>query len=154
MFAGNVQGRAEIKRVQGILAGAPKELQANVRKRMRGALNPLKQEIPAAALARLPHSGGYAALLSKATKVEIRITTARSVKADVKVSASGKREGRDVPAVNRGVLRHPVFGDRSRWVRQAVKPQFVDDPVAKAADRVAEAVRDSRDDLAEHILKG
>lgn len=153
MLTGNIQGRAELRRVQGLLSGAPKELRADVGKRMRGALSPLKREIPAAA-SRLPHAGGYAAVLAKATKVEIRITSAGSVKGSIKVSAAGKKEGRDVPAVNRGILRHPVFGDRSHWVRQAVKPRFVDDPVEKAADRVAEAVRDARDDIADHILRG
>lgn len=123
---------------------------------MHGALDPLKVEIPAQAFARMPKRGGYAALLEASTRVDIRIMTTSLVKATVKVSAMGKREERDVAARNKGSLRHPTFGNKSRkgWKTQRVTPGFVDDPLDDAKRRVAKAAKEARDATATNILKG
>lgn len=155
MIEGRIDGRAELRRVQGILAGSDAELTAAVRKGLPGALDPLKVEIPEAARARMPTSGGYAALLAAATRVLVRIATGEA-SATVKVTAMGKRESRDIRARNRGSLRHPTYGNKSSrgWQNQRVRPGMVDDPLKKAERRTVRMVKKARDLVAEHILKG
>ena len=37
----------------------------------------------------------------------------------------------DVASLNRGRLRHPLFGNRKHWYDQAVKPGFWDDAMKR-----------------------
>lgn len=154
VITGGVGGRAELRHVEALLRNAPKELKADLRKRLRMALEPLKKDVPAEALALMPHRGGYAPLLAKATKVEIRIYTTSDPKATVRVSASGKGEERDVKALNAGTLRHPLFGHRAWWYEQRVRPGFVDVPIKQAQGRVQDAAESAVDDIADHIERG
>jgi hypothetical protein len=152
MLAAGLHGREEIRRVEALLLDVPRELQAALRKRVRPALEPLKKDIPAEAVRRMP--AGYGPLLSRATEVYIRVGTGASFSATVKVLATGKREQRDVRSLNAGRLSHPLFGNRRRWYRQRVKPGFVNIPVQRTQKRVVDAAEAARDDVADHILEG
>ncbi len=153
-IAGSIHGREEIRRVEALLLEAPAELNAAIKRRARPALEPLKKDIPTTAAAFMPKRGGYSALLSRATKVYIRVSSGAAFKATVKVQATGKREQRDVRALNLGTLRHPLFGRRGHWYRQRVRPGFVDIPIERAHERVVDAAIAARDEVADHILEG
>lgn len=96
---------------------------------MKRAVKPLGPEIVAEVPKAMP--SGYAPLLSKSMRFRLSSRTKRqSTTLTYKVFGDGKKERRDVPVLNRGRLRHPVFGKRRKaWVDQKVRSGFVDRPV-------------------------
>ncbi|MGN9802068.1 hypothetical protein [Micromonospora sp. L32] len=120
---------------------------------LRLAAAPLKPAV----LAEVPRTmpSGYAPVLSRSLQFRTTVRAFKHVaRATWRVYGDGRRERRDVPALNRGVLKHPTFGRRNQWVAQSVRRGFVDRP----ADRLAPAVRREMnvviDKVAEKILKG
>lgn len=152
MITTDIGGQAELRRVQGLLAGSGEELKAELLKQTRAAVKPIKREIPAEALTRMP--SGYGPILAKSTKVTTRVTGGDTIKGVVKVKAQGKREQRDIKSLDTGMLRHPLFGDRGHWYRQTVKPGFVADPVKWTKKRVIKGAEDAADKVANTIAKG
>jgi len=86
----------------------------------------------------------YAGILAPDLRVSVRkrstgenpgVTIAASAP-----TAGGRpsRRGRNIPRLNRGVLAHPLFGDRERWFYQAdgVTAGFFDRPVEEARPAV------------------
>ena len=140
-----ITGGAELRYVAGRLRkAAARDLSRELRAAQRSAVRPLQGEIRASAAAMLPKRGGYAAIMARgirvSTSVGLRAGTLRA-----RVYAVGKKEHRDVLAVNAGRLRHPVFG-RTRfsrgkpvanpWKVTSVPRGFVDRPVDRLADRI------------------
>jgi len=84
-------------------------------------------------------------------KVEVRLVQSRRI--TVVVYATGKRERRDIRAMNRGVLRHPVYGRMRRlkdgtlqanpWVVQAIRPGLVDEPARAAMPKAVEKIENA-----------
>lgn len=127
-----------------------KGLGKQMAKGLQDASKPLRPAITASAQQMMPHSGGYASTLSRSLKyrqnTQTTKTTARVV---LRVHADGRRERRDVPSLNRGRLRKPLYGNRRHWFDQRVRPGFVDEPfdrlrpqIAKAMDAVVDYVAD------------
>lgn len=86
---------------------------------------------------------------SMEAKVEVRLVQSNRI--TIVFWARGKATRRDIVALNRGVLKHPVFGRRNRftgrpnpWVKQVIKPGLVDEPakaaMPKAVKKLDEAV--------------
>jgi hypothetical protein len=70
--------------------------------------------------------GGYAPTLAKDLKVRTQVQFAGNpgVSAFVSAPTGGSKGGRAVTALERGDLRHPLFGNKSHWYRnkRGVKP--------------------------------
>lgn len=132
------------------------------------AARPLEPAVRAAAQSRMP--SGYASTLSKSLKFR---TTIRSFKYVARVTwrvhGDGQSERRDVPALNRGILRHPVYGRTRRlkhharhkatslanpWVAQRVRPGFVDDPLRELGQNVAKEMDKVVDQVAAKLTRG
>lgn len=142
MLSLGVTGAVELRYVAGVLRKAGlKDLERERRKAQRDAVKPLQREIRAEAAATLP--GGYAPLMARAVRVTVQFGRPGSDVLTGRVYARGRKELRDVRAVNNGVLRHPVFGNRSRWVPQPVRPGFVTRAVDRTWDRVYRASDDA-----------
>jgi hypothetical protein len=115
-----------------------KELRRELTQGFRGVLRPLIPEVRAAykAAPSMGHdsmargSRGRAdlrGLLAKATRVEVKLT-GRAAGARIRV------DGRRLPDRMKGLARawegegrpwrHPVYGDRTTWVRQRSRPRF------------------------------
>ena len=113
---------------------------------------------------------GYAPVLSKSLR--FRTSAAErggSASVTIRVYGDGKKEKRDVVRLNRGELRHPVFG-RSRplknharhratamanpWVSQKVRPGFVDRPVDRLVPEVRREMQQVVDWVADQITRG
>lgn len=156
MLGGKVTGRAELRRIQADVAKVPASLKARVVDGIRGALTPLKVEIPKAAGVRMPHRGGYASVLSRATKVTVRVLSKDTVTGTASVTAPGKSKQRDIESINKGILRHPTFGRRGKgdWHAQRVRPKFIDDPFDDAVDRAAKAMEEAINDTADDLERG
>lgn len=65
---------------------------------------------------------GYTPLFAHDVKVKTSTRFVINPGVTATVSApTGGTKGRDVPALERGVLAHPLFGNKHRWYRQRVK---------------------------------
>jgi hypothetical protein len=63
----------------------------------------------------------------------------------LRVAAKGRKELRDAAAVDRGRLRHPLFGNRKLWYTTKVKPGFASGALEETQDQIADAVGDAID---------
>jgi hypothetical protein len=152
---GSVAGRAQLREVITKLeVSAPAELEKRILTGTREAVKEVKPKIVAAALAKLPKRKGYAALVARSIKVSSRVTGGKTVVAVIRATASGKRENRDLPALNRGILRHPFMGNRRRWYTQRVKPGVVDDPIDETRDQIIEVAQDAANAYRDSIVRG
>lgn len=143
-----VRGGAELRYVAGRLRkAAARDLTRELRQGQRDAVKPLQKEIKASAALTLPKHGGYAAIMSRTVKVATRVGI-RAGTVTARIYARGKTELRDVVAVNAGILRHPVYGHRTRWSTTQVPPRFVDEPV----DRLFNRVVDESDQAVRRVL--
>lgn len=129
-----------------------KGLGKQMSKALTDASRELRPAIKASAAQLMPHSGGYATVLSRSLRfrqtVHVTRTTGRVV---FKVHADGRRERRDVPSLNRGRLRKPLYGNRNRWYDQRVRPGFVDRPVDRLAPDIARKMNAVVDYVADQI---
>lgn len=115
---------------------ASAELPKEMRKGIAKIGTPARRAIRKSARTRMPKRGGYAATLGKSIRVTVRTDT-RIGQAGVTIRtyAVGKKERRDLPSLNEGRLRHPVYGHRKRrWVTQRVPPKFWDDAIDEVSD--------------------
>lgn len=159
-----ITGSAELRYVAGKLRKAAAiDLRKELAKAQRKTFEPLEREIKAQAIVSLPHTGGYAGVMARAVKVGIRQNIARRELVAV-VSARSVKQLRDVRAINRGELRHPVFGrwrplkqagarQRNPWVLQKVPPGFVTRPADRLGDRLARESLDALHRVAVEIAR-
>lgn len=120
------------------------------------AAKPLKPAIQASALRVLPKAGGYAELMAQSVRVRTAVRE-RSGFATVTITVygDGKAEKRDVPRINKGTLRHPVYGRRRKaWVDQKVRRGFVDRPVDGLSPDIAREMRAIVDWVGDQIKRG
>lgn len=154
MLHSRVKGKTEIRHVQGLIRIAPAQIQAQIARSVRPIMRRIEPEVKTEA-GTLPRRGGYAPLMARAVRVRTQVRqSGHRIIARADVSARGKREERDVRAVNAGILRHPVFGRRKVWRVTNVLPGFVNRPIDRARDRIVDAVKEARDDAAERIVRG
>lgn len=110
-----------------------KDLRRELFRGIQRAAKPLKAAARQAALDELPAAGGLAERVA-GSKFSVRTRAGRDP--SVRVVGAGDL---DLRSLNRGRLRHPVYGHRSRWVDQAVPPGWFDNAMERTADG---AVRD------------
>lgn len=119
------------------------------------ASRPLAPDIRAEAVKVMP--SGYEAVLSRSLRFRTAVRETRhTARVTYRVYGDGRSERRDVPTLNKGILRHPVYGRTRRlrhharhratsmanpWVAQSIRPGFVDRPV----DRLAPTIRREMD---------
>jgi len=155
-LSGSVKGRAELRAVITRLAvEAPAQLEKDLLTGTRKAVSSavVKRDVQASAVVKLPKRKGYAALVAKSVKVDSRVTGGKMIRANIKVLASGKKENRDLPSLNRGILRAPLFGNRRHWHVQRVAKGLVDEPIDLARDRVVDNAQKAADAYADSIVR-
>jgi hypothetical protein len=107
-------------------------LRRELHKQMRRGARPLIPLARAEARRVLPRAGGLAEQVAKAPmRVQVR-TGAQT--AGVRVVVGKDRSGARM--ANRGLIRHPVFGNRDRWVDQRVPPDWFDGAMRRNAPTV------------------
>jgi hypothetical protein len=133
-------------------AAALKAAEDDVRDAVSGVVRALPDELrrtfPDVARAMLPRRGGLADIVARADLAVVEDTTGDRV--GVTVTASHGRVS--LGPINAGDLRHPVHGNRSRWVRQRVRPGVWDRACETAAEgsdgELLEQLRDVARDTA------
>jgi hypothetical protein len=156
MISGKVTGQAELRHVQAQLVVAMPNIIKKAIPGVRAEMRKVQPEVKAEAAGTLPKRGGYAVVMSRSVKAKTAVkATAARIVASADVSARGKGEDRDVSAVDKGRLRHPVFGHRRHpWKVTAVPPGFVTRVVDRREEGITDVVRKARDEVANEIVRG
>jgi hypothetical protein len=113
--------------------GMRRELIAGIRKATGEVPDAIRRGLPA----RLPNR--YAAVLDADLKITISVRTG-ATDPGVTILAMASQHKRKLSNTERGVLAHPLFGDREHWFRQPVTPGWFTGPAQDAAPRVREEI--------------
>ena len=145
-------GARQLRMLARDLDRAGKELRRELPKALRDAARPMTEAIVKEALETLPKRGGFAEYIAKAS---ITVSTRTGVSsASVRLVGRKRKAGSepqvDLPAVNRGRLRHPTYG-HSPWVTQMVPPGFWDRGVARSAAEVDKRMQEALDRMRRRI---
>lgn len=127
---------------------AGKGLRKELFRGINRATKPLKAEAKAAAARELPQAGGLAQVVARSRFTTRTRTGARS--AGVSIVAKGTA----VRTTNRGMVRHPVFGNKKVWVTQDVEPGWFTDTMQRAAPLVQRQLLAAMHDVANRIARG
>lgn len=136
MFDVRVHGANELARVGRLVKEAgDKDLKREFFRALNSSVKPLtasvKEETPRYMPAR------YAALLQRDLKVRTRRRTSQRNPALYLVGQAKRGNvSRDIRSLERGRLRHPLFGDRSHWYDQTVNAGWWTGPLNAGADVV------------------
>lgn len=119
---------------------------------MNRATKPLVKAAKESALTELPRGGG----LNEWVAGGRFSTSLRMSGRNPGVSIRAARKGHDYRAIDRGRLRHPVFGNRQVWVTQLIKPGFFTERMKKEAKsmQVRREIITVVDDVARKALRG
>ena len=134
-----------IKAVRGDWAKMAKELEKQGRRDLRKTLRkvltdatkPARREMRDATRAALPKKGGLSKWAGKMPALTIH-ESGPSVGATIKLG----RKGHDFKALNRGRVRHPLFGNRDHWYVEGIESGWWDE----ARKRIEPQVRQSVDE--------
>lgn len=145
-----VEGADQFLRLSKALKHAGRtELRKELNAGLRRAAKPLVRKTRTEALRRLPSRGGLARQVAREPqRVQVR-TGARTAGVRLVV---GKRDG-GAQAANRGVIRHPVFGNRDVWVNQRVPAGWFDDTVKQNVPAVRRELEQALHDVAERVVR-
>lgn len=163
MISVDVRGAVKLRdTARALRAAARDDLRKQMLRNLRGAVAPLARAVRDNIPGSVP--SGYAPVLTRATRVTTKTKTAGWPAVTITAVAKGRRDERDLRAVNAARLRHPVFGRSRRgsrkgerianpWVVQAVRGGFFDRAVDEHADAVRDAIGDALDQVAEQIAR-
>lgn len=148
-----VTGAAQLRQLEVRLLKAGPELDRNVAEELKKTAPVVAGEIRKQAITHMPARHGYGRTLAKALDFHAQIFVGRGM--TMTVWANGRPRRRDLPTLNRGILRHPLFGNRSHWYSQTrgVKRGFVTDGVRRSEGRIVRAVRRGAVDTVQTIVR-
>lgn len=125
------------------------ELRRELFKGLNRATKPLKADVKQSAIQLLPSRGGLNTIVANA-----KLTTSnRASGKNPGVRLTAKSQGHNLPPIDRGMVRHPVFGRRSVWVLQPVTPGFFTKPLNAGVGKVRLELLDVLDDIARKVTR-
>lgn len=113
---------------KNLKAAGDKELQKELSKGISQAMRPVMSEVRSSALRTLPSRGGLAARVAKSSMRTVRRAGPRS--AGIRLQA---KSSYGLGWLDRGINRHPVYGNRKAWVTQQVTPGWWTKPTEAIA---------------------
>jgi hypothetical protein len=119
-----------------------KELLRGIREGTKGT----KAKIKANAMSELPGRGGLARRVA-GSKFATKTRTTSKV-TSIRITAANAYE---VKKMNAGMLRHPVYGNRKKWVSQTIKAGWFTDPIEADAPAIRAALGKVMADIAAKI---
>lgn len=141
----------EWRRMSALLKAADKKLARETRKAFKTVGQPIADTVAAEGAGKMPHKGGLSAYLAANATPRVNLPAAFGGVSTMSIVLQDKRGGVKLKAMDRGMLRHPLFGLRSTWRLQPVKANAWSDSFmkqkAKAVDAVEKAVRDTINQL-------
>lgn len=127
-----------------------KDLTRELLRGINRSLKPAKAAVKAAALRDLPQGGGLNRFVAS-SRIGSRTRTRGRNPA---VFLTGKKSGHDLRAIDRGRVRHPVFGNRDAWVTQQVEPGWWSRTLSEQAPAIRREVIRAMDEVAEKVAHG
>ncbi|HJR90329.1 MAG TPA: hypothetical protein VJ782_09260 [Aeromicrobium sp.] len=141
----------DLQRISRALKEAgDKGLQKRVSAAMRQEAKPLGERVLRAGAGKMPRRGGLSSRISSRGKVLISNSLGgKSASVTLRLKTS---DGYDLRGLDRGQLRHPVYGHRKTWVRQSVPANAFTEAFEAEAPRfrqsILKAAQDTLNDVA------
>jgi hypothetical protein len=117
-------------------------------RRIRQSAQPAIPAIRQSAHDVLGDKGGLADQIA-GSKIGVRTRLSGSV--GVRIQGNGVHNLR---RMNEGQLRHPLFGNRSHWYEQAIRPGWFAAPIELRKPRIHNGIEQAMADTARRITKG
>lgn len=135
-----VQGGEQLERLAHALKMAGSlDLQRELSKAISAEMKPLQEQVKTHARAILPRRGGLNRRVAASQFKTVKL------RGGVRLQA---RSSYSLQLLDRGTVRHPVFGNRSRWVTERVRPGWWSDPVKTAAPDAQRKIQAAMDRVA------
>lgn len=155
-MAGNGPYKLRVLSAQLRAAGSEGQgLRRELYRAVNAAAKPLAKEIKDAGHLRSYMPNRYADVLAADMTVSATKSTGRNP--GVAIKAKGRAKKRKLKQLDaEGVLVHPVYGDRDKWVRQTtrVRPGFFSDPCKEAAPDIRDQVLAAMREIGKRITSG
>jgi hypothetical protein len=113
-----------VRLATAIKASGDKNLQRELTKAMRRAARPLLRSARQGAIQILPYRGGLADTVA-ASRFASQVR-ANSKGAALRITAQGRYQ---LSSMDAGHVRHPVYGHRTNWVSQRIRPGWFTKPL-------------------------
>lgn len=126
---------AEFRAAALDLREANRTMYLTARRQIRAIATPAVAAVRQSALSTLPKRGGLNQWVADAVIKTSILTGPRSAG----VSIRARKTGHDLPKINAGTARHPLYGNTSYWYETPVQPGFFTRPLDEMAP-VAEAL--------------
>lgn len=151
MVSLRTQGADDLDKIAARLREAgDRKLKNNVAASIRKAAKPMGSDILREAAEDMPQRGGFAARLA-GRKFGVRSSlTGRSAS----VWLAFKPGGKGLAAIDKGDLRHPVYGHRKTWVSQRVPAGRLSAALQKQAPKMQRAVLDAANKTLDDVARG
>lgn len=129
-------------------------LRRNLYKAIDDAARPLAREIGRESHLRPYMPNRYAAVLASDLAVTVSKLTGRNP--GVSVRAKGRVKARHVQRLDKGIIEHPLFGNREHWYYQlrGMRAGFFTDPARASAPDVRDAIVAAMHETASKITTG
>lgn len=159
-----ITGGDQIRQVAAqIRATGNKGLGREMGRALDKAIEPVKVAIDKSAGETMP--SGYKAALTASLKHRRSLRSAtRTASVRLTTTAKGEKENRDLTALERGQLRHPVYGRFRRlkggrfrknpWAVTRIRAGFHERGIQDAADEAEKKLIEVLDDFADRLAKG
>lgn len=142
-----VRGAERLAKVAGAIARTTPELRKDLLAGIRKIGKPVIDDVRQEATETLPRRGGFAAGIAGA-KFSVRTRTSGK-QAGVRIV--GQQAGHDIAGIEAGLIRKPLFGNRSSWHSQPVRPGFFSRPIEEDADLMTREVINVAEEFADKI---
>lgn len=124
-----------------------KGLRRELLKGLNRAAKPAKDAIKPSVLVKLPHRGGLAATIAGDISVrQSNVSTGANPRVRIVV-----RGNHDILGMDRGVVHHPVFGNRDAWRTQSIPARAFTEPVEKRAPQMRQEMSQVIRDVAKKV---
>lgn len=145
-----LEGTDDLQRIADALAETgDKALINRVRKGLRDAGKPIGLRVLDRGADEMPHRKGLSDRIKETGRVSVNSALNGRV---ANISVVLRTQGADLRAMNRGNLRHPVFGNRAVWTWQPVPSgswsRAFEAERGEATAAVLKAAQDALDDVA------
>lgn len=121
-------------------------LRREVSKALTRAVRGVERDVRRSAVRILPREGGLGTEVSQARITQSQRFAGQAVL--VEITASHEY---DLAGIDRGRLRHPLYGNRRHWFTQRVKPRWWSDPTSKSGPKIRAALDDAMTAIARRI---